>query len=138
MLGADKTIKNDAGRTPIVEALYNKKANVFEELWDKGEEPLPTDALHHTAKCGNNLILRYLLEKEFVALDKQDEHGNTALHYACAEGHVSTVSLLLNEGADVRKKNSNGKTALELAEATEQAKALRVLFEKSGNVELGN
>lgn len=38
--------------------------------------------------------------------------GNTPLMYACAGGHVQTVRVLLDAGANVEDHNENGHTPL--------------------------
>ena len=40
---------------------------------------------------------------------------STALHYACAGGHVDSVQLLLDKRADVSAKNTHDHTPLDLA-----------------------
>lgn len=47
-------------------------------------------------------------------LNGVDALGNTALMLAAQNGHVQVVSLLLSKGADARKSNRRGKTALDL------------------------
>ena len=41
-----------------------------------------------------------------------DHHGKTALQLASHEGHEKTVKFLLDKGADVKKKDAEGDTAL--------------------------
>eukprot|EP01043_Picozoa_sp_COSAG02_P093006 COSAG02_NODE_29560_length_567_cov_0.662393_2_plen_129_part_01 len=41
--------------------------------------------------------------------------GNTALHWAAAKDNLTIVAFLLENGADVRVKNSSGDTALDSA-----------------------
>ncbi|KAL5495278.1 hypothetical protein ACEPAI_741 [Sanghuangporus weigelae] len=45
-----------------------------------------------------------------------DEYGFTALHLACDRGNVESVKVLLRKGADASLKDSDGLSALELAE----------------------
>ncbi len=54
----------------------------------------------------NNNILQYLIPEQSFAL------GNTPLMYACASGHIQTVRVLLDAGANVEDHNENGHTPL--------------------------
>ena len=42
---------------------------------------------------------------------QKDENGNTELHYAAEKGHIATVALLLDRGADTTVKDKDGNTA---------------------------
>jgi len=48
------------------------------------------------------------VEEYGVPVSASDEVGQTALHAACAAGHVDVVSYLLDEGADVHACRSDG------------------------------
>ena len=41
------------------------------------------------------------------------QDGNTALHIACKEGHISVIQCLLSQGADTTIKNIEGKIPLD-------------------------
>ena len=47
--------------------------------------------------------------------DSQAQNGCTALHNAAANGHDSSVDLLISNGCDVDVQNSGGATALHVA-----------------------
>ena len=50
--------------------------------------------------------------KEFVDANDGDYDNRTALHLSCANGHLETVRFLLSCGADPKKKDRWGNTAL--------------------------
>ena len=50
-------------------------------------------------------------EKNLLSM-ADDEHGRTRLWKACYDGHVDTVRLLLDRGAEVDRANQNGLTPL--------------------------
>lgn len=56
-----------------------------------------------------------LLIKNKSPLNAADIAGQTPLHHAVAEGHGDTAVALLKAGAEMDKKDSEGKLALELA-----------------------
>lgn len=47
-----------------------------------------------------------------VYIDDVDSSGNTALHWACDEGHVDVITLLLQHNANLDIINDKGRTAL--------------------------
>ena len=87
------------------------------------------------AKHGHSLVMKILLENQTNVNDADKnkvEHQlrntqsqfnftscvtfqNTALHFACAGGHVAAVELLLNQRADVTLKNTHDAAPLDLA-----------------------
>jgi len=56
--------------------------------------------------------------------------GNTALAIAAQRGHLNVVKRLIEKGADVRKANRQGKTALEVAKDDEVRAALTGTVQK--------
>ena len=50
-----------------------------------------------------------------VDIDRADRDGMTLLHYACREGHLSAVQLLLEAGVALEKQDRDARTPLHLA-----------------------
>ncbi|CDI78442.1 hypothetical protein, conserved [Eimeria acervulina] len=59
----------------------------------------------------------------------KDERGNTALHYAAANGHLQLVQLLLQRGARL-ERNSSGNTALHWLVLNKQRGVLQLLLQE--------
>jgi len=59
--------------------------------------------------------IRTLKEKFLININYQDEKGNTALHYACDEGNLKIVEILLNANCNTNIKNNLNKTPLHLS-----------------------
>lgn len=72
--------------------------------------------LHFAAQALSSEVTAYLLAHG-AAVDTQDGHGNTALFRAtfASRGDGAVIQLLRSAGADPRKKNKSGVSALELA-----------------------
>lgn len=68
-------------------------------------------ALHEAAWCGQEAVVRLLLEK---GADPEAKNSNkwTALHVAAVNGHDAMVRLLLEKGVDVKAKDKFGGAAL--------------------------
>lgn len=65
----------------------------------------------HAAQKGNISKLRRLLQNNPSSATQTDglSGGYTPLHYACREGHIDTVKLLLQYGADPNATTSAGR-----------------------------
>lgn len=71
--------------------------------------------LHLAAKLGKPTHVRRLIENG-AHVELCNDTGDTALALACSHGHVSTVSLLLSEGANVKfVSEKTGHTPLHIA-----------------------
>ena len=56
-----------------------------------------------------------------------DEDGYTPLHYAAGYGRLDILQALLAAGADKEVRNSDGQSALDVAELNREAGTIRVL-----------
>jgi uncharacterized protein len=99
-----------AGNKPAVEALLAKGAEVNKPGWT---------ALHYAAAIGNNDIVQLLLDKS-AYIDAESPNKTTPIMMAAREGHIMTVKLLLDEGADATLKNDIGMTAIDFARVHNQ------------------
>lgn len=106
------------GDSALMIAAYKGKYDAVKALLDKGAEPNQTGwtALHYAATVGNNQIVQLLLDRS-AYIDAESPNQTTPIMMAARGGHILTVKLLLDEGADVTLKNGAGMTALDFARA---------------------
>ncbi|WP_194711168.1 ankyrin repeat domain-containing protein [Noviherbaspirillum soli] len=104
------------GDTALMMAAYKGRYDVAKALLDKGAEPNQTGwaALHYAAAVGNNQIVQLLLDHS-AYIDAESPNQTTPIMMAARGGHILTVKLLLDEGADLTLKNGAGMTALDFA-----------------------
>ena len=63
------------------------------------------------------------------SVDFRDNHGSTPLHKACQYGQTQFLSFLIENGADVRLKNSVGQTPLDIAVGNMDSKTTHALLD---------
>lgn len=130
--GADPSLQNDRGETPLHECLECGALNTAFLLISHtpigitsryGETPL------HIASRKNyaEMVAKLLNHGEDPSL--QDAGGNTPLHLASARGFNSTVSLLVTSPlAHLEKVNIDGLTALQVAAESGFVNAVKLLL----------
>lgn len=71
-------------------------------------------------------------------VNRQNEQGNTALHWAAYNGHLDVVKVLLDAGADMWIKNAAGHLAMFEAERAEKNEVVQHLLQVGGDSVAGN
>ena len=89
-------------------------------LLDKGAKPFlkagVTNSLHIATDQGNLEIVKLLVESNILRSCVGDEEGNTPLHHAALNGHLSLAVYLSNvANHPISQKNKKGETPLHLA-----------------------
>jgi ankyrin repeat protein len=101
------------GYRRVIQELLGAGARVNERVFWKS-------SLYMAAEAGDLELVELFLASgavpdQAVSAFDEDEPDETALHVAAKEGHLEVVERLLKAGASTRKKNSNGKTPLQVA-----------------------
>lgn len=105
---ADLNPLNAMGRTPLHEQVRQDNVEVVEELILAGADLQQGTPLIDAVKNNNVKMVKMLMVGD-VDVKACDETGSTALHYA---RNLEIAVLLLNEGAEIEAKDSDGKTPL--------------------------
>ncbi|CAK5112039.1 unnamed protein product [Meloidogyne enterolobii] len=93
-------------------------------------------ALHWAAYTGHFDILEILLTISNVAISAQNKLGDTPLHAASSKGRIECVQLLVDSGANLQIKNSQGKRPIDVAINPEIASFLQTTMSERGLTEL--
>jgi hypothetical protein len=126
------------GDTALMIAAWRGKLDAARALLAKGAEVNQTGwtALHYAAANGNNDMVALLLE-HYAYIDAESPNGTTPIMMAARGGHILTVKLLLDEGADATLKNGAGMTAIDFALAGNHkdiAEGLTYRLKKAGKL----
>lgn len=121
--GADATIRNEDGSTPLMLA---SGVGLFNEGEDPGTEPETLETV------------KFLVEECGADVNETDISGETPLHGAAYRGYNSVVQYLVDHGAQLDARNKLGWTPLRIADgvyftdffkqARDTAKLLRKLM----------
>ena len=76
--------------------------------------------------------------EEATDLASTDPSGNTALHMACANGHLDIVKLLLKHGANPNALNKSKNTPLHWAALNGRTEIIELLIEAKADANLKN
>jgi uncharacterized protein len=108
------------GHLEMVQRLIARKAAINKPGWT---------ALHYAAahpEAGARPIVALLLEHH-AYIDTESPNGTTPLMMAARYGHIDTVRLLLDEGADMGLKNQLGLTATDFARGASRQEVVELL-----------
>jgi len=114
---ADVNARDNAGRTPLIEASHGGP-------WKKGTAVNIVDLLVKNnasvdifiaSAIGNANIIGHLLKQSKESINLVDQNGHTALYHAARNNHFEAVKLLVENGAEVDKACTDGQTPLETA-----------------------
>ena len=98
--------------------------------------PTQLDAvpLYYAALCGIRVLVEHLLEIHPQDVNAWDEHHEIPLHAAVDKQHADTVLLLLERGADVEFRSSNGQTPLYMASSRGHTTIVQSLISHSADL----
>ena len=110
-------------------------------VWALNLRPMPPDGtpLHYAALWGLHSIVEFLIiEHSQDVHTRRSADNETPLHLASKRGHVKSVSLLIQHGADMSAQNQSGMTPLHLASREGQVEVTRMLIERGADVTAQN
>ncbi|KPL86812.1 ankyrin repeat domain-containing protein [Herpetosiphon geysericola] len=122
---------NRYGRTPLRLAVERDHSAVVELLLAHGVKP----DLWLAAGMGDLARVKALVEAERRALHQRDQWGYTALHWASKAGQLVALEYLIEQGAGLEPRGSDGGTPLTLALWHEQAAAARMLVASGADID---
>lgn len=131
--GASVDLEDDNNITPLYQASSAGHPAIVRLFIPKSKDINHADsrgvtALHIASKKGQTAVVQELCQSPTIQLNKQtNEEKETALWLACCQGHLSTVEVLLQTGADVDQPDQHGVTPFSSL-VTMDIKGLYVFF----------
>lgn len=131
-------LKSRNGDSALLIAAYRGNLKAVTDMLAKGAEPNRPGwtALHYAAAVGRNDIVQLLLDHA-AYIDAGSANGTTPMMMAARDGHILTVKLLLDEGADATLRNTAGWTAIDFAKSNNHkdiAEGLTFRLQKAGKL----
>ena len=121
----------------LLDLIQNGDPLAVRECIDRGAKVIPdigpesmsimTPYLHVAAGLGRTTVAEILVGAEPECVNLTDMYGRTALHVAALGDHPDTAHVLVQMGVDPDKKDLNGLTAVDLAQARGNTRVLRAL-----------
>ena len=140
--GANVNVANDHGVSPFAIAARQGNANILGQLMKAGADP--NDKLNevnsgetplmHAARSGSAEAVRLLIFAGARVNARESWNGQTALHWAAAEGQGAIVETLIEGGADVRQRSNAGSTPFMFAVREGDVRSVRAFLAAGADV----
>ena len=133
--GANVNFQNpDSGSTPLIEAVYHKRAATVKLLLDKGADPnmRKKDGATALVFARENPEITVLLKGKGASAGANPEL-DTALLEACGKGDAAKVRELLDKGVDADATDESGRTSLTEATFNGHAEVVKLLLAKGAD-----
>lgn len=121
-----------AGMAPLLLAIYTKRPIMAKLLLNRGAKL----DVYAAAAMGETEACRQFIKADDVLLEMASSDGWTPLHLACFFGHLQTVEMLLEIGADVKVRSANAmhNTPLHAAAASRNQDICALLLSSGADV----
>ena len=113
-------LRNIKGYDALLYSAYRGNYEIFQKLMDNGAN-LNSNNINglnvlHLSVQGNRLnIITLLMEKYVFDINKQDNQGNTALHWAVYFNNQQCIDYLLHYNININITDNNSCTAMDIA-----------------------
>lgn len=120
MHGANIEERVGSKRSPLHVSCQRRNFGMIKFLIDNAANVNLTDGrlmtvLHKACSYGHMDLINLLLSAPNVNIEATDDRRCTPLHYACKEGNYKAAKRLIDAGANVNAKNSEGITPYQVA-----------------------
>ena len=137
----------NSGNSALMMAAYDGDLDTLRKLVDQGDDVNQTNKYGFTAiffaaggtrtqstPKGSTEAVKFLLQHGAKANNKSNVNGYTALMAACANQNAGSVSLLLDNGADVNALTKDGESALSIAASRLEPEIVKLILSHGAHV----
>lgn len=143
--GADPNHEPEGKDSPLIQAVQKNNHDIVTTLLTAGAH------INHVGQSSNTALITSIYENHVenylvqmliqqggasINLDAQDDLNNTALIYACQEGNLAAVQMLVEAGADLNIKGHTNDTALNWAIDKCQLEIANYLIDQGANPDI--
>ena len=140
--GANVNVRNNYGVSPLAVAAKHGNANIIGQLMKAGADPndpinqvnAGETPLMHAARAGSVEAVNVLLLAGAAVNAREGWNGQSALHWAAAEGEGAAVEALIAGGADIRQRSNAGSTPFMFAVRKGDLRSVNALLAAGVNV----
>ena len=105
--------------------MISKNQNIVNKIDSKGET-----LLSYAIQKKNIDACQFILNSKILDLAYQDKKGNSYLHLEIINKLEKVAKILIEKGINIKKKNNNGKTCLDLANSLNLTSIIDILKNK--------
>ncbi|KAF3932913.1 Espin [Dactylellina cionopaga] len=140
-----------SGNTCLHMAAANDHTDIVEYILSLEQPPLSTPVVHPEVSAGGNssgILPETMTAESLTSISIQQPYihallnfpnssGNTPLHWACLNGHIASVKLLVKAGADPGVLNMAGHDCVYEAEANDKSNVVEWVLNFAEGLESG-
>ena len=102
---------------------------------NKNEDDLNKSLLKNSKKGDKEKVLEILSNKDKININYQNENGWSALHFACDEGNLKVVEILIKAHIELNLTNNEKKTPLHISVSHGYFDISKLLIENNANLD---
>ena len=126
---------DNLNQTPLMHACYDGgRLDNIKMLMQNGADIQASNSngltvIHFASRNSNQEVVEFLLKSNKISVNAADNLNKTPLMYACYDGgRLDNIKMLIQNGADIQARDSNGSTVLHFASALSNQEVVEFLL----------
>ena len=129
----DLNITDEKGRSLLILAIQRQMPALVKFLLKRGVDSSFSDdagrnAGHYAAILDDTSMLDLLIKSQKFEIDRVDDNGLTALHYAAYKAKPRSITHLINAGIDYHIKDDKGRPAILFSDIAKRRESISTLL----------
>ena len=129
---------DNLNQTPLMHACYDGgRLDNIKMLIQNGADIQASNSngltvIHFASRNSNQEVVEFLLKSNKISVNAADNLNKTPLMYACYDGgRLDNIKMLIQNGADIQARDSNGSTVLHFASALSNQEVVEFLLKSN-------